>query len=221
MRITWSTMMHLGWRVFFSENRSSQQSGSILNDTKSNPHSLSHGAKLIKMHSSISKLNADYNRCAIYNIAIDVAQLPLPEVRSLSSTKLHVSSDNHSIGAKTGITVGEFDGVSLLLDDQGNAYKDCVAVKHASISSRFCKTGDSGSIYFALILSDEMDPSNSNDDEVEWLPIAIHRTSNRTHSYGTGSRSTDELWENHEEFSNTNYPPSSMYRSTSLMYLCE
>jgi hypothetical protein len=176
--------------------------GMSTNSTEENLES--HREKLVAMISGISKLNADYNRCAIYNHAIDVALLPLPAVRSHSSTKLNVASDNHSnwtswgpicllpdtlvvkIGAKTGITVGKYAGITeLLTDDDGAAYSNCVSVAHASTSCRFCKPGDSGSIYFALILGDPNDDAKTDSDVLDWLPIAIHRTSNGTHSFGT------------------------------------
>lgn len=66
-------------------------------DTKSGPHS-GH-MEPINMHSSISKLNKDYNRYAVYNVAVDVALLPLPEVRSHSSKKLHIPSNTTAISA--------------------------------------------------------------------------------------------------------------------------
>ena len=122
---------------------------------------------------------------------------------NLVATKLHVSNSGHwklwnteglkfadgdplitvvKVGAKTGFTVGILQSMSsTTIDTKSSAiYKDCIRVK--PICGKFCKGGDSGAIYFALLENENSDPDR---DVLDWLPIAIHRTSDDEYSYGT------------------------------------
>ena len=127
---------------------------------------------------------------------------------NLAATKLHVSANSghwkfwHTeglkcadgdplitvvkVGAKTGITVGILQSMSnTTIDTKSNAtYKNCIRVK--PVGNKFCKGGDSGAIYFALLENEN--PSHPDCDVLDWFPIAIHRTSDETYSYGTPLR---------------------------------
>lgn len=48
-----------------------------------------------------------------------------------------------------------------------------------------CKQGDSGSLYFALLPSEDHRIHDQNHNVLEWVPIAIHRTSDDEYSYGS------------------------------------
>jgi hypothetical protein len=146
--------------------------------------------------------NDDTSICAIYNECYDIALLPLPELQFISLTKLHISRESIDsyldwdfnnvsmgdviikVGAKTGITFGIYEGkTDFDVGVEGNnmTYSNCIRVKH----SPFCKQGDSGSIYYARCATDEYKCDDQNHDVTNWVPIAIHRTSDLNYSYGT------------------------------------
>lgn len=154
---------------------------------------------------SIIELNARTDVCCLYSATTDVALLRLPPMINRAATKLHVSANSghwklwHTeglkfaaddplitvvkVGAKTGITVGILQSMSDTTTDTKSSaiYKNCIRVK--TVCGKFCKSGDSGAIYFALLENEN--PSHSDCDVLDWLPIAIHRTSDEEYSYGT------------------------------------
>ena len=63
-------------------------------------------------------------------------------------------------------------------------YRNCITVKH-SLAARFCKRADSESFYFARCPTESYKLEDQNHDVINWLPIAIRRTSDFNYSYGT------------------------------------
>ena len=139
-------------------------------------------------------LNADFNICAIYTPANDIAMFRLPSVKKFAPIKLHVAESRQvclsdwspqslssvdptnivvaKIGAKTGITFGTYAGFDQTVTDTDASveYAGCVRIKHAENNcGRFCKPGDSGSVYFALLPTEPVSRSPMLMIIVSWI----------------------------------------------------